>query len=80
MNVAEMVVIAVAISVIGGIVSKLIKAKYEHKANKHHEKENTASDNRLAELEKRIIVLEQIVTSEGYELKQQFKNIDDELI
>ena len=41
------------------------------------EQEETMSDDRLVEIEKRLEVLEQIVTSENYELKQQFKNIEN---
>ena len=76
MNVFEMVVIIVAISVIGGVISRSVKVKYGQ-TNKNHGTDDTASDKRLAELEKRIAVLERIVTSESYELKQQFKDIDD---
>ncbi len=77
MGVFEMVVAIVAISVIGGVINKSIKASIESKKmNRDTGDDMTAK--RLADFEKRLIVLEQIVTSESYELKQKFKDIDDE--
>ncbi len=77
MGVFEMVVAIVAISITGGVISKSIKAKVE--AEKSGNKVNRKiSEKRFNEIEQRLIVLEQIVTSEGYELNQQFKNIEDE--
>ncbi len=77
MGVFEMVVAIVAISITGGVISKSIKAKVE--AGKNGNKgDRKTSEKRFNEIEKRLIVLEQIVTSEGYELNQQFKNIDNE--
>ncbi|MCP4078428.1 MAG: hypothetical protein GY744_19860 [Gammaproteobacteria bacterium] len=79
MGVFEMVVAVVAISITGGVISKSIKAKIEAEksANKSDRK---ISEKRFNEIEQRLIVLEQIVTSEGYELNQQFKNIENEKI
>ena len=76
MGVFEMVVAIVAISVAGGIISKSIKSKIEADSN-HNDTDNDATQKRLADVEKRLIVLEQIVTSESYDLKQQFKNIEN---
>jgi len=77
MSVFEMVAIIVAISVIGGVISKAIKAKCEMSSNNQNT-DNKITNKRLADMEQRMVVLEQIVTSEGYDLKQQFKNIDNE--
>lgn len=77
MNVFEMIVVIVFISVIGGVISKSIKASYQQKSRKENEADNNITEKHLAELEKRIIVLEQIVTSEGYDLNQKFKDIDN---
>ncbi len=77
MGVFEMVVAIVAISIAGSIINKTIKAKI--KANSNDSKaERDDSALRIDEMEQRLIVLEQIVTSEGYDLKQQFKNIENE--
>ena len=77
MGVFEMVVAIVAISVIGGTISSSIKSKIKANANQTRSLDKETKKH-LEEIEKRLIVLEQIVTSEGYELKQQFKNIDIE--
>ena len=77
MGVFEMVVAIVAISITGGVISKSIKAKAEAVKN-GNKKDQKISAQRFNEIEQRLIVLEQIVTSEGYDLKQQFKNIENE--
>ncbi len=73
MNVFEMVVIIVAL----GVVSKI--AIQEIKSRRRHTDENfqQQSDERISMLEERIKVLERIVTSDRYDLNQQFKNLDD---
>ncbi|MBT3205447.1 MAG: hypothetical protein HOM14_07315 [Gammaproteobacteria bacterium] len=77
MGVFEMVVAIVAISITGGVISKSIKAKVEA-GKSGNKKDQKISAKRFNEIEQRLIVLEQIVTSEGYDLKQQFKNIENE--
>ena len=79
MGVFEMVVAIVAIVITGKIIGTTIKTKHQSGSSQKVAADG-ATLNRLAEVEKRLIVLEQIVTSEGYELKQQFKNLENEQI
>lgn len=71
----EMVVSIVAIVFTGSIISKYLQYRMV-KLNTNQETDNAASDVRLDEIEQRLKVLEQIVTSDRYDLEQQFKNID----
>lgn len=73
MNVFEMVVIIVAIGVVGKIAVHEIKSR-----GKIASKENNQQTNeRIDKLEERVKVLERIITSDRYDLNQQFKNIDE---
>ena len=76
MGVFEMVVAIVAISVVGKIALKELKAKHELELKKETIGSSDSAE-RIAQMEDRLIVLERIVTSEGYDLKQQFKDIEN---
>jgi hypothetical protein len=43
---------------------------------KHRKKNAPAEDGRIAQLEDRVRVLEQIVTDSGYELRRQFRDLE----
>jgi len=73
MNVFEMVVIIVALGIIGNIITIAVKTRRKH-ANQQID-QHTAE--RIDKLEERVKVLERIVTSDRYDLNQQFKNLDD---
>ena len=77
MDILEILALIFAISVIGGIINQYLKTKNESQdaVIKHINKQ---IDQRFLEVENRLKVLEQIVTSESYNLNQQFKSIDME--
>lgn len=77
MNVFEMVVILVVVITVGSVYEKHLKAKMKQNQDKDDE-EHMATQERIMQLEKRIRVLESIVTSENYELKQRFKHLENE--
>jgi len=73
MNVFEMVVIIVAIGVVGKIAVHEIKSRSKIASKEN----NQQTDERINKLEERIKVLERIITSDRYDLNQQFKNLDE---
>lgn len=70
MNVFEMVVIIVFLSVIGSMYSSWLKHK--RKASES----SPQDEDRIARLEERVRVLERIVTDSGYELRRQFRDLE----
>jgi hypothetical protein len=67
-NVFEMVVIIVIVSVLGSVLSGWLK---------HRNKAGTRLDEqRLERLEERVRVLERIVTDSGYDLRRQFHDLE----
>ena len=68
-----------AVVVITAIVAFTITSVSKHKHNSNQNKTNTdALEQELAELKARVQTLEKIVTEPGYNLKQQFKDLEDE--
>ena len=85
MNKYEMVALIVLIVVIGGVlrhaigpISGIFKNHLkEHPLNGDRTKHQKEIDQQhIKQLEQRIEVLEAIVTSDGYDLKQHFKDLD----
>jgi len=77
MQVFEMVVAIVAIAIIGGIIEKHLKLKAKTAAVDEDLKREI--DRLRAEqqgVEERLRVLEAIVSSDGYDLKQRFKDLE----
>lgn len=77
MQVFEMVVAIVAIAIIGGIIEKHLKLKAKTTAVDEDLKREI--DRLRAEhqgVEERLRVLEAIVSSDGYDLKQRFKDLE----
>ncbi|MDJ0806384.1 MAG: hypothetical protein QNJ78_06070 [Gammaproteobacteria bacterium] len=77
MQVFEMIVAIVAISILGGLIKTYIKTKSEN-GDREGLLKQQVSDLKRSQLamEKRIQVLETIVSSDGYDLKQRFKDLD----
>ncbi|WP_440055687.1 hypothetical protein ACSLBF_05955 [Pseudoalteromonas sp. T1lg65] len=76
MSGTTMVFLIVLIVVGGGIVSEIYKKRLDLK--KHlakSSKEDEALKAELSALKKRIEVLEQLVTDEGYQLKKDIQNL-----
>lgn len=76
MNVYELVFLIVLVVTIGKLI--------ERRVGRHHGRSRTAGESndgpaagRIDELEKRVQVLERIVTDQGYELRQKFRELDD---
>jgi hypothetical protein len=61
----------VVIIVFLGIVAGMFKTYMKHKREAP-----PADDGRIAQLEERVRVLEQIVTDSGYELRRQFRDLE----
>lgn len=72
MNVFEMVVIIVVVVTIG----KFLQVAVEKRHRREDRGQTTARDERLADLEERVRVLESIVTDSGYDLRRQFKDLE----
>jgi Na+-transporting methylmalonyl-CoA/oxaloacetate decarboxylase gamma subunit len=76
MNVYELVFLIVLVVTVGKLI--------ERRVGRHHGRSKPAdgasggaSAVRIDELEKRVQVLERIVTDQGYELRQKFRDLDD---
>ena len=74
MNPFEMVVIIVALGILGGVVKNYFDSRGDVEASS---KERQRMQNRIDEMENRIRVLERIVTDDNYDLKRQFRDLDD---
>ena len=75
MNPFEMTVIIVALAILGGVIKHYLDSRGDMEASS---KEHQRLLSRIDEMEERIQVLERIVTDENYELKRQFRNLDEE--
>ena len=77
MQVFEMVVAIVAIAIIGGIIEKHLKLKARTSAvDQDLKKEIDQLRAEQQRVEERLRVLETIVSSDGYDLKQRFKDLE----
>ena len=72
MNVFEMVVLIVALVTIGKFLQTAVEKR--HRRNRHEDP--SAKDDRIANLEERVRVLERIVTDSGYDLRRQFQDLE----
>lgn len=73
----EMVVLIVFLVVMAGV----IKHYFDSKMNQDDErtrKDIDKQDQKLDEIDKRLKVIESIITSDGYDLKQRFKDLDQD--
>ncbi len=75
MNPFEMTVIIVALAILGGVIKHYLDSRGDMETSS---KEQQRLLSRIDEMEERIQVLERIVTDENYELKRQFRNLDEE--
>jgi hypothetical protein len=75
MNVYTMVVIIVVVTTLGGVAHRYLKLR--ERERKHQEsRPDPAIDDRLAGIEKRLQVLEQIVTDSRYDLDRAFEDLE----
>lgn len=79
MNVYEMVILIVAVSVLGGVMKHYFEARGKEAEQRISGNTAKAQDleTRVASLTRRVRVLEEIVTSEGYDLKRKFAELDE---
>lgn len=76
MNKYEMVVVIVLVVVAGGLLKHFIASRStRHQRDTDDLKRYDTQRQHITQLEKRIEVLEHILTSDGYELKQRFKDL-----
>ena len=76
MNVYELVFLIVLVVTIGKLIERRVGKRHGHRGKE--EGPATASDaSRIADLEQRVQVLERIVTDQGYETRQKFRELDD---
>jgi len=64
------------IAIVFSVISKIFTRYFDYKKNSAKDAEDNAQlTNEIIALKKRIEVLEQIVTEDGYQVKQQFKSL-----
>ena len=75
MNVFEFVLLIIIIVTVGRLVERNI-GRSRDRGPTLQEEVGRGSSGKLEELEKRVQVLERIVTDQGYELRQKFRDLD----
>ena len=78
MNQYEMVALIVAVVAGAGVLKHAVTLKDRRKDDEPSgdSQAREMSEDRLKGIEQRLQVLERIVTSDGYDLKQQFKDLE----
>jgi len=81
MNQYEMVAIIVLVAVAGGVLKSIFSSRSERFNDQARQAQGDdlkqkKQQQHIKQLEQRIEVLEAIVTSDGYELKQHFKDLN----
>ena len=74
MHVFEFVIIVVALATFGGMFTKWLSHREKHR-EKHRSDDTLESDRRIDALEKRVQVLERIVTDKAEKLKDDINNL-----
>lgn len=76
MNVYEFVLLIVLIVTIGRLIERRVGRRHRREAG---DEEGSGPENpgKLEDLEHRVQVLERIVTDQGYELRQKFRDLED---
>jgi hypothetical protein len=78
MNVYELVFAIVLIVTIGKVIESRRGRRRSHRGTGDNQAQtNTHDPGRIEELEQRVQVLEKIVTDQGYELRQKFRDLED---
>ena len=75
MNPFEMTVIIVALAILGGVIKHYLDSRGDMDVSSE---EHQRLLSRIDDMEERIRVLERIVTDENYELKRQFRDLDED--
>ncbi len=75
MNIYEFVLLIVLIVTVGRLVERKVSRRHQREARSANEADSGAPS-KLEDLEQRIQVLERIVTDQGYELRQKFRDLD----
>lgn len=84
MNQYEMVAIIVLVTVAGSILKHAFTSRSKRPSDQSRQADNdmlsqqNAQEQRIQNLEKRIEILERIITSDGYDLKQRFRELYEE--
>jgi hypothetical protein len=76
MDVFEMVVVIVALSVTAGILNNWIKSRGARGGDSGPAGMTAEQSARLGKLEERVKALESVVSDGSYELKQKFKDLE----
>lgn len=76
MNLTAIIIVAIGCWALVEIVQAATKSK----ANKRNSIDKQHYDAEIAALKDRIATLEQIVTDDGYDLKRQFKDLENEKV
>lgn len=77
MNVTAVVIV----SVIAWAIVKIIRTlKHTNPNTSIHQEKVTQMEAEITQLKERIVVLEQIVTDEKYDLKQKFKDLENDKV
>ncbi len=75
MNIYEFVLLIVLIVTVGRLVERKVNRRHQREAHGENEA-GSGAPSKLEDLEQRIQVLERIVTDQGYELRQKFRDLD----
>jgi len=76
MNIYEFVLLIVLIVTCGRLVERRVGRRHRRQASGQDESAPEAAG-KLDDLERRVQVLERIVTDQGYELRQKFRDLGD---
>jgi Na+-transporting methylmalonyl-CoA/oxaloacetate decarboxylase gamma subunit len=75
MNIYEFVLLIVLIVTVGRLVERKVARRHQREASGKSEAD-LGTPSKLEDLEQRVQVLERIVTDQGYELRQKFRDLD----
>ncbi len=75
MNVYELVFAIVLVVTLGKVLERHFSSRKRHRDQSEPDPREHAQ--RVLDLEKRVQVLERIVTDQGYELRQKFRDLED---
>ncbi len=77
MNVYELVFAIVAVVTIGKVLERHFSTRKRQQRDAEPGAQEQERTQRVDDLEQRVQVLERIVTDQGYELRQKFRDLED---
>lgn len=77
MNVYELVFAIVLVVTLGKVLERHFSSRKQHGQNAEADTRTQQRTQQVDDLEKRVQILERIVTDQGYELRQKFRDLED---